>query len=373
MNILIAPNAFKNALSAGEVALALQEGILQSGFKGIVQCCPVGDGGDGTGALLRQYFNAGITNCNTIDALGRPVEAALGVIDHTNTAIIELADASGLRLLKPAEYDPLKANTIGTGILLKAALNKAVSKIILCIGGSATVDGGTGILKELGVVFRDKKGNEIVDLPAGLIELDSIDNSKLTNKLQATEIIILCDVNNKLLGARGAAAVFAPQKGATAADVKFLEKCLTRLDEVVYKTTGKRMSEMPYSGAAGGVAAALGAFGKAEAVAGINYFLEAIHFEEQLKHTDLVITGEGAIDHQTLEGKAPFGVAQMAKRFNMPVIAVAGKIQDEEDATLNKYFDELICINQPNTPLPEALKNTYKNLVRTGTAIGSRI
>lgn len=246
-------------------------------------------------------------------------------------------------------------------------------KYYYVFGGSATVDGGTGLLKELGLIFWDKKGNEISDLPSGLIKLEAIDSSKLTNRLQAAEIIILCDVKNKLLGERGAAAVFGPQKGASAEDVKLLEKCLTKLDEVVYKSTGKRMSEMPHSGAAGGVAAALSAFGNAKMADGINYFLRAIHFKKQVSCADLIITGEGAIDLQTLQGKAPFGVAQMAKKFNVPVVAVAGKIPDEADKALTKYFDRLICINPPHTPLKEALKNTYKNLVKAGGAIGSKL
>ena len=368
MKVVIAPNTFKNALPAGDVADALREGILQSGFKGKVACCPVGDGGDGTGKILRQHLNAKFGECNVVDALQRPLETGFGLTPDRSTAIIEMADASGLRLLGPRDYHPLIANTRGTGMLIKAAINAGVQNIILCIGGSATVDGGTGMMRELGVVFRNDSGGEITDLPLGLADLKSIDITNLDERLRDVNIQILCDVKNKLLGENGAAAVFGPQKGANEYDVKFLDECLTTLNHVVFATTGKRMNEMPHAGAAGGVAAALCAFCNAEAVDGITHFLSIINFDEEMNDADLVITGEGAIDRQTLEGKAPYGVAVAAKKFDIPVIAVAGKI--EEDAELKKYFRELININEPGAPLEEAIRNTKQNLVKAGEGIG---
>jgi len=367
MQIIIAPNAFKNSLPADEVAEALREGLLQSGFKGNILCCPVGDGGDGTGKILRQHLNAKEVKRETLDALQRPVEASFGMTDDY-TAIIELADASGLRLLKPAEYSPLFANTRGAGMLITAALSKGAKKIILCIGGSATVDGGTGILQELGVELRNSNG-VIHELPRGLDKLETIVTTDFDKRLQHVEITILCDVKNKLLGSNGAATVFGPQKGASDSDVKFLEKCLRKLDEVVFQTTQQRMSEIPHSGAAGGVAAALCAFCNARAVDGIGTFLEIINFESQIQNADLIITGEGALDRQTLDGKAPFGVALAGKKFNIPIIAVAGRVEDTE--RLKKYFDEVICINPPGIGLNEAIKNTRQNLIQAGSKIFS--
>lgn len=369
MRILIAPNAFKNSLPADEVAEALCEGILQSNFKGSAHCCPVGDGGDGTGKILREYLGAKEIFCTTIDASQRPINASFG-LTADKTAIIELADASGLRLLQPEEYNPILANTKGTGKMLKAALDEGAKKIILCIGGSATVDGGTGILHESGVVFKNDINDVITELPLGLADLKSIDALNFDKRLHTVEILILCDVKNKLLGKNGAAAVFGPQKGANEFDIKFLEACLTKLDEVIYNTTGKKMNDVPHSGAAGGVAAALCAFCNANAVDGSSTFLDIIHFEEQLKNVDLIITAEGAIDCQTLGGKAPYGVAMAARKQNIPVIAVAGKIADE--AELEKYFDELICINPPGIDLQEAIKNTRQHLINTGKLIGER-
>lgn len=373
MKIVIAPNAFKNALTADAVAEALRHGMVDAGFTGEVICCPVGDGGDGTGDILRKHLNAQHLSCKTVDALGRPVEAGVGITDDGQIAIIEMADASGLRLLKTTEYHPLKANTAGTGFLIKAALKKGVRKIILCIGGSATVDGGTGMMQALGLKFLDGDGNEIRTVPSGLLELKSIDASGLDERLREVEIEILCDVKNKLLGDNGAAAVFGPQKGASDADVVLLNDCLTKLDTVVQASSGKRMSDMPHSGAAGGMAAILMAFCQARAVDGITSFLDLVHFDDKLKGAGLVITGEGAIDKQTLDGKAPYGVALAAGKMNIPVIGVAGRVEDPTHSALEKYFKELICINGEPVDLATALKRTRSNLEKTGRDIISKI
>ena len=372
MQIILAPNAFKNSLPANEVAEALREGLLQGGFNGVIYCCPVGDGGDGTGNILQQQLKAKPIVCKTVDALQCPIDAAFGMT-RDRTAIIELANASGLRLLKPEEYAPLIANTRGTGKMIKAALDAGAEKIILCIGGSATIDGGTGLLQELGIVFNNINDTAITDLPIGLDELHSIDCRNLDYRLNNVEITILCDVQNKLLGENGAAAVFGPQKGAAGETVNILEKSLTRLDEVVFTTTQKRMSEMPHSGAAGGVAAALCAFTNAKAVDGISHFLDLVQFNTRIKNTDLIITGEGAIDRQTLDGKAPYGVAVAAKEAGIPVIAVAGHTPQKPGDELAHYFNEIININEPGTPLNIAIKNTRQNLIKTGRLIATRL
>lgn len=368
----MAPNAFKNSLPANEVAAALAEGLRQAGYKGAISHCPVGDGGDGTGALLCRHFDAERFYCNVKDPLGRPLQAPFGWVAERQMAIIEMADAAGLRLLKPEEYAPLKATTEGCGQLIRAALDKKAKEIILCIGGSASIDGGSGILKELGIVFYDKNGKSIEDLPTGLQNLETVSTAGLDSRLASTGITILCDVKNKLLGTNGAAAVFGPQKGATPGDIAELEKALTRLDAVTENTTGSKMSALVSGGAAGGIAAALAAYCNAEIVQGINYFLALTGFEQQLKDADWVITGEGTIDHQTLDGKAPFGVAKMAKGKGVNVIGVAGRIE-EEDSDLAKYFHKLICINEPGTPLSEALAQTRFNLIKTGAAIGRQL
>ncbi len=370
MHIVLAPNSFKNSLSADEVAKGLKEGLLASGLDCTLKICPVGDGGDGTGALLRKYFDTETITQQVFNPLGRFVNAVVGITTDKQTAIIELADASGLRLLKPEEYNPLVSNTMGTGMLMKVALDKKVSTIVLCIGGSATVDGGSGILKELGVIFKDDHNLEITDLPRDLIRLKTIDLSGLDQRVFHTEIIILCDVKNKLLGDKGAARNFAPQKGASEEEVLHLENCLFRMKEAVLKATGKDMNEITHGGASGGVAAGLWAVCGANPVDGIDYFLQQIRFEKVIHRADLIITGEGALDAQTLDGKAPLGVALAAIRNNIPVYAVAGKIDETAKKQLSKYFDKLICINDSKDSQKEDLKNTKINLKSASKKIG---
>src|SRR5262245_43345840 len=214
-HILIAPNAFKNSLDAAGVAAAIDEGLKQSGLNCTTTSFPVGDGGDGTGDLIIQQLKGSINKVKVHDPLGRKIESSFGLIDNGTTAIIEMADASGLRLLKSNELDPLRASSRGTGELMKYSLAKTVNKIILCIGGSATVDGGVGILKALGFRFLNKKKEELKHVPEELLALESIDTSSVDNKIKNSKVVILCDVETVLLGKEGAASVFGPQKGAS--------------------------------------------------------------------------------------------------------------------------------------------------------------
>ena len=373
MRILIAPNAFKNSLAADEVAVAIRTGLQQSGLQCTMECFPVGDGGDGTGNLLLQKLKSIIVTKQVHDPLGRIIEADFGLIDRGKTAIIELANASGLRLLKSDELDPLHATTYGTGELMKHALDQGVSKIILCIGGSATVDGGTGILSALYVKFYGADSKGLAQLPADLELLSSIELSELDKRIIKCELIIMCDVTNPLLGDNGAAAVFGPQKGASVSDVQHLEACLSRFREVSLRVTGKDIATLKHGGVAGGTAAGLYAFLNAKLVDGIDYFLDITGFENSLQNVDLVITGEGEIDTQTLDGKAPFGVAKRAKEKDIPVIAMAGKIPLKPDPELSNYFDVLISINHQPMDLEEAIKNTRENLINTSYKLGKVI
>ncbi|WP_245957798.1 glycerate kinase [Niabella yanshanensis] len=371
INILLAPNTFKNSLPANEVAAALAEGLKQSGIDATINCCPVGDGGDGTGKILALHLNAQKRVYKTVDPLGRPITAPVYYTsDHT--AIIELSDASGLKLLQPIEYDPLQANTYGTGILIKKALDRKVKRILLAIGGSATVDGGTGSLNALGIQFLNREGIKIKRLPLNLGQLQDIVLSGMDARLQQTELIILCDVKNKLLGPNGAAKVFGPQKGATPANISTLEKSLKRLDRIIDQAWGIKISSLLHSGAAGGIAASMAALCNAKMVNGTDFFLDIIQFNDQLQYADIVITGEGSLDAQTLEGKAPLGVAQRAKSAGLKVIGVGGRL-DPDNKKLLAYFDHLININPATTGLAKAITNTRANLVKTGSKIGALI
>ena len=368
MHILIAPNAFKNSLDAAKVAEAISNGLRKSKLQCTVSCFPVADGGDGTAGLLIDYLNGEWIHTDVHDPLMREIIAAFGWIEKDKTAIIELAAAAGLRLLKPAEYDPLTATTFGTGELILKALEKNAKKIILCIGGSATVDGGTGILKALGIKFFDAKGDELNDLPASLSSLAEIDTTSCDKRIKNTPIIILCDVENALLGPNGAAKIFGPQKGASEKNVQQLENKLTKFNEIVFLKTRKDMAAIKHGGAAGGVAAGLHTFLDADLVNGIDYFLQITGFENELVKANMVITGEGNIDLQTLNGKGPFGVAKKAKEFSLPVIGMAGKVSGER--SLYQYFDQLVSINDEEADLETAIKNTFINLEKAAQQLG---
>jgi len=370
MHILIAPNAFKNSLDATKVAEAINNGLHKSKLSCTTTCFPVADGGDGTAGLLIDHLGSQMIDVIVKDPLKRKISSSFGWIEKDKTATIELAAASGLRLLKTDEYDPLITTTHGTGELIIEALNKNAAKIILCIGGSATVDGGTGILNALGIKFFDAERNDLNDLPASLSSLAEINITALDRRIANTEIIILCDVETPLLGPNGAAAVFGPQKGASAKDVQLLEAGLTKLRDVALNKTGKDMAVIKHGGAAGGVAASLHIFLNARLVNGIDYFLEATGFEMELKKADIVITGEGSIDKQTLQGKGPFGVAKRAKEFSLPVIAFAGRVAIAPDESSQQYFDRIISINENMDDLEAAMKNTYMNLEKAAERLG---
>jgi glycerate kinase len=379
MHILIAPNAFKNSLDATDVAAAINEGLQQSNLNCTTHCFPVGDGGDGTGALIIQHCNGSIVPAEVHDPLGRKITSSFGLIDDGKTAVIEMADASGLRLLQSNELDPLHSNSYGTGELILRALNKKVNKIILCIGGSATIDGGAGILQALGFQFLNKHGKELDNIPESLTELDSINSLAIDKRIMRCELVVLCDVKNLLLGDDGAAAVFGPQKGASLDDVKKLEASISKLSDVALLHTGRDMSLIKHGGAAGGVAAGLFALLNAQPVNGIEHFLSLTGFDQALEKADLVITGEGCIDIQTLQGKGPFGVAKRAKEKarpdnqagrGIPVIGLAGKVPLETDTSLQQYFDLLLSINSEPMEFSEVLSNTRNNLIRTARAIG---
>jgi len=371
MHILIAPNAFKNSLDAIRVAEAIALGLQQSKLDCTTECFPIADGGDGTCSLIVKRCNDVRINQEVHDPLGRLITSSFGLIDNGKTAVIEMADASGLRLLKREELDPMQTNSYGTGELIKAALDNGVNRIIIAMGGSATVDGGCGILNALGIKFLDDAGMELAAKPAELMRLVKVNASALDPRILNCEVVILCDVNNKLLGPEGAAAVFGPQKGASAGDVKLLERFLGNFAEVCTKQTFKNMAEIKHGGVAGGATAGLHTWINAKLVNGIEYFLSHTGFDKALNKADLVITGEGSLDSQTLQGKGPYGVAVKAKAKRIPVIGLAGKVESSKE--MENYFDELICINNEAVEIAVAMKNTAKNLVSAAKMIGNRM
>lgn len=373
MHILIAPNAFKNSLNATKVAEAIRSGLQKSKLNCTTVCFPIADGGDGTAELLIEYLKGVKIAVQAEDPLGRSIQSYIGWVENTKTAIIELASASGLKLLNKDEYDPLQTSTGGTGDLFLVALNLNPEKIIFCIGGSATVDGGTGILKKLGVHFYDKEKNELDAKPEALRSLYTIDISALDKRINNVKIEILCDVENVLLGTEGAAATFGPQKGADPEKVKELESFLQIFREVILKDFKKDISTIKYGGAAGGVSAGLNALLNAELVNGIDQFLDITEFDKELAITDLVITGEGSLDETTLKGKAPFGVAARARKRSKKVIGIGGSIPATITSKFTSYFDRLVSINEGITDIDIAMKKTFENLQSTAERLGDEI
>ena len=370
MNILIAPNAFKNSLDATQVATAIESGLKKSRLNCSTTCFPIADGGDGTGSLIIESCGGRVIWKEVQDPLGRKIKSSFGLIDNGKTAVIEMADASGMRLLKKEELDPMLASSFGTGELIRLALDEGVSKIIIAMGGSATVDGGCGILNALGIGFLDKYENRLSANPAELFKMASVDTSELDRRISEVELVILCDVDNKLLGPQGAACVFGPQKGATKESVPLLDTFLTNFAKRTLAQTGIDIAGIKHSGTAGGAAAGLHAWINAKLVNGTDYFLTITNFDAALQESDLLITGEGSIDRQTLQGKGPFGVAFRAKNKNIPVIGIAGKVPLEYDDDLQQYFDVLISINNEVGDLETAMKNTRDNLIRTARMTG---
>jgi len=373
MHILIAPNAFKNSLTAPDVAFAIEKGLHKSKLDCTTECFPIADGGDGTGDLILKKCGGILVDVIVHDPLGRRINASFGLIDNGKTAVIEMANASGLRLLKIDELNPLQASCFGTGEMIKIALDKGVNKIILAMGGSAIVDGGCGILDALGIKFLDADGKLLKAFPESLERMASVDISGLDGRIDNCEIVVICDVDNHLLGDKGAAVVFGPQKGASPGDVKRLDAFLSHFNATTLQQFGKNMSELKYGGAAGGSTAGIHAYLNANLVNGIEYFLQLTGFDAALQKADVVITGEGSIDLQTLQGKGPLGVAYLAKQRNIPVIGIAGKVPVAADEELNKYFDVLMAIGNEPADLATAIKFTDENLVRMGMVVGNML
>jgi glycerate 2-kinase len=386
MHILIAPNAFKNSLSAEAAAAAILKGLEQSRLQFTAECFPVGDGGDGTGDLLMARLGAHSVSAPARDPFARERMSYFGISPASapsamstsagpsptpTTAIIEMANASGLRLLAHQELAPLHASSLGTGDLIRAALDKGADRILIGMGGSATVDGGTGILAALGARFLDARGQDLTHLPIELTKLATIDLSGLDPRLKTVDLTVLCDVDNPLLGPQGAAAVFGPQKGASPRDVEQLETALRHFEAIIHKQLGVTLAGLPKGGTAGGAAAGLYGILKARLVDGIDFFLNVSGFDKALEHAHWVITGEGSLDEQTLKGKGPFGVANAAKKRGLPVIGLAGRLPREKSPALDSYFDVLLPINHEALPLQEALPYTAANLTATARAVGN--
>ncbi len=331
MRIVIAPDSFKESLSAMQVASAIEAGIRRVVPRARCVKVPMADGGEGTVQALVDATGGRLVRKRVSGPLGRPVSAVYGLLGDGKRAVIEMAAASGLPLVARGERDPLRASSFGTGELIRDALDRGVHTIILGIGGSATNDAGAGLAQALGVRLLDRRGRPL-PAPAGGGLLDrvfEIDASGRDPRLARTRILVACDVDNPLCGPRGAAAVYGPQKGATAAMVRRLDRNLAHFGRLLETRLGVQVMERKGAGAAGGLGAGLLAFAGGRLRSGVDLVIEATDLRARLREADLVITGEGRIDFQTAFGKTPAGVARAARRCRVPVLAIGGGLADD--------------------------------------------
>jgi glycerate 2-kinase len=372
MRVVVAPDSYKGSLSALQVAEAMERGVKAVFPDAEVRKVPIADGGEGTVEALVAATHGTIRHAAVRGPLGEAVRAAWGVLGDGETAVIEMAAASGLPLVPRDRRDPRITTTHGTGELLRAALDAGLRRVIVGIGGSATNDGGTGMARALGVRFLDAQGADLPEGGAALARLARVDLGGLDPRLAAASLLVACDVDNPLTGPRGASAVYGPQKGATPEMVRELDAALGRYAEVAQAATGREVEERPGAGAAGGLGAGLLLFTPARLRPGVAIVLETTHFDEVVRGADLVITGEGRTDFQTAMGKAPVGVAAAAKRFGVPVVCLAGGLGHGVDDVLEKGIDAVASAVPAAMPLEEAMAQGA-SLVEAGTARACRL
>ncbi len=366
--ILIAPDSFKGTMSSIEVCDLIEKGIKNIRPDIETVKVPIADGGEGTVDAFLTAVGGKKVFINAKDPFFRDIKTFYGILKDNKTAVIEMAAVSGLSLVGE-HMDPLIASTYGTGQLILDALNRGCKKIIVGIGGSATNDGGIGALAALGARFIDTAGYEIPLNGGGLAGLSRIDITKVDKRIKESEILVACDVSNPLYGPEGAAYVYAPQKGADEVMVKDLDRNLRHYAAVIKDMFGINVQEIPGTGAGGGLGAALAVFAGAVLKSGINIILDAVCFDETLQGVDLVITGEGKIDGQSLRGKVPLGIAERTAQYEIPVIAIVGNIGDNIDDIYKKGISAVFSTMRRPIPFEIAKDSCRDDLLQTTESI----
>ncbi|AYA41200.1 glycerate kinase [Xenorhabdus nematophila] len=362
MRIVIAPDSFKESLSALQVAQAIEQGFKEIFPQANYITLPMADGGEGTVDALVAATGGKRILCTVTDPLGQPVEAFFGLLGDGKTAVIEMAAASGLHLVPIEQRNPLITTSYGTGELILAALEHDVQQLILGIGGSATNDGGAGMMQALGANLQDGDGRILPFGGAALSRLENIELTGLDPRLNQLEITVACDVNNPLCGKLGASAVFSPQKGATPEMVNVLDSALHHYGLKIESLMGKNVIDAAGAGAAGGMGASLlGCLG-AKLRSGIEIIIDTLKLEETIQGADLVITGEGRIDSQTIHGKTPIGVARVAQKLGVPTIALVGGMSRDYGAVHQHGIDAVFSIVPEACSLSDALAHGAENL-----------
>lgn len=373
MKIVIAPDSFKESLTALEVAEAIETGFKRVFPNEIYQKVPMADGGEGSVQSLIDATAGSLIEVDVTAPLGDKAKAFLGISGDKQTAFIEMAAASGLHLVPFSQRNPLKTTSYGTGELIKKALDLGVSKILLGIGGSATNDGGVGMLQALGVSFFNSQQQEIGFGGEQLAEIAEISLANLDPRLAKVQFEVACDVNNPLCGERGASAVFGPQKGATPEMVQQLDHALAHFAKVAEQQLGVKIADHAGAGAAGGMGGGLLLLPNVQLKAGVQIIIEATQLAEQIKEADWVITGEGRMDAQSIAGKTPIGVAKTAKQFGKPVIAIVGCLREDYTVVYQHGIDAVFPIIRQLNSLEDTLKQGKQNLISTAENVARLI
>ncbi len=363
--ILISPQEFKESLTGLEVANAIQEGINKADSKIKTSLVPVADGGDGTLQTMVDVTGGEIITETVRDPLGRNIDSVWGKLGDDNSAVIEMAKASGLALLNENEKSATLTSTYGTGQLFKFALDQGINNFIIGIGGSATNDGGAGFVSALGAKLYDENGKEVESNGISLSSIRDIDMSNFDERVKNTSVRVACDVTNPLCGNEGASAIFGPQKGANPEEVNLLDKNLLHWASLIKDQLGKDILNVPGAGAAGGLGAGLMAFTDAELSIGANIVLDSLNYDEHLRDVDLVIVGEGSTDKSTQFNKSPVAVAMRAKKLGIPVICLSGSIGEGYSESRDLGISSFFSIVSGPTELKYAIENAHELIVKS--------
>jgi len=362
---VVAPDSFKESMTAKEVCDAMERGIKQANPAVEVVKVPMADGGEGTVDSLVDATNGQRVTVEVTGPLGNKISAYYGILGNGTTAVIEMAKASGLEIVEKKKRNPMITTTFGTGELIRGALDHDVKEIIIGLGGSSTNDGGSGMAQALGAKLLDQNNHQIPFGGGNLDKLDKIDISNLDSRLQDVKIILASDITNPLIGKDGASRVFGPQKGATPEMVEKLENNLQHYAKIIKRNLNKDVASVSGAGAAGGLGAGLMAFTTCEMRRGVDLAIEVTKLEEKIRDADYVFTGEGGTDFQTKFGKTPYGVAKLGKKYHKPVISLAGYLGEGIDSLYGEGFTAIFGIIPGACDLSTALKNGPSNVART--------
>lgn len=371
MKIVAAIDSFKGSISSLEAGYAVSSGFRSVNNNAEVVVCPLADGGEGTVEALAEGMNGRLYTITVTGPLGTPVSCTYAVIEETMTAVLEMSGAAGITLIPKDDLDPLHATTYGVGEVIIDAIDKGCRRFIIGIGGSATNDGGAGMLQALGYGLLDEKGDQIPRGAIGLKDLKTIDEDGVIPELKECQFMIACDVTNPLCGPNGCSVIYGPQKGATPSMIEDMDRWLSRYASICHDIKEDADMQYPGTGAAGGMGYAFKTFTNATLKPGIDIVIEETRLEDYIQDADLVVTGEGMLDHQTAMGKAPIGVARLAKKYNKKVIAFAGAVKMDAEECNKNGIDAFFPIVRGITTLEEAMnpQNAKDNLTATAKQV----